>query len=118
MLPFLVSFSLFSSCLIHSEDISPPQSVKIAMDLQAEAERRKRASILQSEGEREADINVAQGQKQANVLLSEAKLQEQINAAKGMSINKAEVVLTQMLSKQVMLLRSCSGRRPRLRLSG
>jgi len=34
------------------------------MELQAEAERRKRASILESEGQRQAVINVAEGDKQ------------------------------------------------------
>lgn len=34
------------------------------MELQAEAERRKRASILESEGQRQAVINVAEGNKQ------------------------------------------------------
>lgn len=38
------------SCLRYEiRDISPPVSVKAAMDLQAEAERRKRAEILESE---------------------------------------------------------------------
>jgi len=32
------------------------------MDMQAEAERRKRAEILESEGTREAAINTAQGE--------------------------------------------------------
>jgi regulator of protease activity HflC (stomatin/prohibitin superfamily) len=34
-------------------DIAPPKSVKAAMDMQAEAERKKRAEILDSEGERQ-----------------------------------------------------------------
>ncbi|CAK4681435.1 hypothetical protein LEN26_020530 [Aphanomyces euteiches] len=49
-------------------DIAPPTSVKAAMDMQAEAERKKRAEILDSEGERQAYINVAEGKKQAIVL--------------------------------------------------
>ncbi|POM58054.1 Stomatin-like protein [Phytophthora palmivora] len=52
-------------------DISPPRSVKAAMDMQAEAERRKRAEILDSEGERQAYINVAEGKKRAVVLEAE-----------------------------------------------
>ena len=39
---FIVFFSL--------EDISPPEGVKKAMEMQAEAERKKRAQILESEG--------------------------------------------------------------------
>jgi hypothetical protein len=38
--------------------------IVVAMELQAEAERRKRASILESEGQRQAVINVAEGSKQ------------------------------------------------------
>ena len=52
-------------------DIAPPPSVKAAMDLQAEAERRKRAEILDSEGERQSFINVAEGKKQAQILEAE-----------------------------------------------
>lgn len=49
-------------------DITPPVSVKAAMDSQAEAERQKRAAILESEGHREAAINKAQGIRQSTVL--------------------------------------------------
>ncbi|TYZ65385.1 hypothetical protein PybrP1_008757 [[Pythium] brassicae (nom. inval.)] len=52
-------------------DIAPPKSVKAAMDMQAEAERKKRAEILDSEGERQAYINVAEGKKRAAVLEAE-----------------------------------------------
>lgn len=38
------------------------------MQMQVEAERRKRAAILESEGTREADINVAEGKRQARIL--------------------------------------------------
>ena len=36
--------------LIVPEDITPPAGVQQAMEMQAEAERRKRAQILESEG--------------------------------------------------------------------
>lgn len=38
--------------------------------MQVEAERRKRATILESEGVREADINVAEGKRQSRILAS------------------------------------------------
>ncbi len=38
--------------------------------MQVEAERKKRALILDSEGARDADINVAEGKKQARILAS------------------------------------------------
>lgn len=51
--------------------------------MQVEAERKKRAAILESEGVREADINVAEGKRQARILASEAEKQEHINKAAG-----------------------------------
>jgi len=54
------------------KDISPPQGIVAAMELQAEAERRKRAAVLESEGAREARVNVAMAEKQRVVLASEA----------------------------------------------
>lgn len=53
------------------------------MELQAEAERRKRASILSSEGERLSEVNVAEGTKKRQVLLSEAARSDAINRAEG-----------------------------------
>ena len=41
--------------------------------MQVEAERKKRAAILESEGIRESEINVAQGKKQAAILASEGQ---------------------------------------------
>lgn len=52
------------------------------MDQQAEAERRKRAHILDSEAEQLSDINIAEGRKQAQVLASEGQYAERVNAAK------------------------------------
>ena len=54
--------------------------------LQVEAERRKRATVLESEGTRESAINVAEGQKQAQILASEAEKAEQINKAAGSTL--------------------------------
>ena len=64
-------------------DIAPPHAVRQAMEMQAEAERRKRALILDSEGERLAEINLAEGKKASAVLASEGLMQERINLAKG-----------------------------------
>ncbi|KZC11371.1 Stomatin-like protein 2 [Dufourea novaeangliae] len=51
--------------------------------MQVEAERKKRAAILESEGVREADINIAEGKRLAQILASEAAKQEEINKASG-----------------------------------
>ncbi|KAG6753561.1 hypothetical protein POTOM_041539 [Populus tomentosa] len=71
-------------------DISPPRGVKQAMEMQAEAERRKRAQILESEGERQANINIADGHKSAQILASQGEAEAIIAkaqaTAKGIAI--------------------------------
>lgn len=65
------------------KNITPPQSVLMAMEKQMQAERERRAVILQSDGEKQAAINVAEGQKQKTVLESEGLREQQINQAQG-----------------------------------
>ncbi|KAG6402938.1 hypothetical protein SASPL_135152 [Salvia splendens] len=64
-------------------DISPPRGVKAAMEMQAEAERKRRAQVLESEGERQANINIADGKKTSVILQSEAAKMDQVNRALG-----------------------------------
>ncbi|CAK9158267.1 unnamed protein product [Ilex paraguariensis] len=64
-------------------DISPPRGVRAAMEMQAEAERKKRAQVLESEGERQAHINIADGRKSSVILESEAAKMDQVNRAQG-----------------------------------
>ena len=64
-------------------DMKLPMRVQEAMQMQVEAERKKRAAVLESEGIMAAEINVAEGKKQARILASEAEKQELINAAQG-----------------------------------
>eukprot|EP00812_Abedinium_dasypus_P003091 NODE_1380_length_1160_cov_340.400000.p1 GENE.NODE_1380_length_1160_cov_340.400000~~NODE_1380_length_1160_cov_340.400000.p1 ORF type:complete len:338 (+),score=112.92 NODE_1380_length_1160_cov_340.400000:84-1097(+) len=56
-------------------DIVPPASIKQAMEMQIEAERRKRAEILQSEGDRQTEVNLAEGKRRAAILLAEGEAQ-------------------------------------------
>jgi len=65
------------------KDITPPDNVRQAMELQVAAERQKRAEVLASEGKRQSQINIAEGIKQEVVLKSEASMTDQINRAKG-----------------------------------
>eukprot|EP00435_Cladocopium_sp_Y103_P071759 s497_g38.t1 len=60
-------------------DIIPPASIKQAMEMEAEAERRRRAEVLQSEGDRQSEVNLAQGKMQAAI--HQAKGIELISAA-------------------------------------
>ena len=70
-------------------DIHAPDGVVAAMHRQVTAERSKRAEILESEGQRQSAINIAEGRKQSIILASEALKAEQINAASG----EAEAIL-------------------------
>jgi regulator of protease activity HflC (stomatin/prohibitin superfamily) len=65
------------------KNISPPQSIKDAMEKQMRAEREKRAIIAESEGAKQAKINVAEGDKQALIKNSEGEMQKRINEAAG-----------------------------------
>lgn len=70
-------------------DIHAPPGVVEAMHRQVTAERSKRAEILESEGQRQSAINIAEGRKQSVILASEALKSEQINMASG----EAEAIL-------------------------
>lgn len=65
------------------KNIIPPQSIKDAMEKQMRAEREKRAIIAESEGAKQAKINVAEGDKQALIKNSEGEMQKRINEAAG-----------------------------------
>ena len=64
------------------KDIEAPTQIQKAMVLQAESERRKRASILTSEGEKMANINIANAEKQAQILEAEGRAESVIIKAK------------------------------------
>ncbi|WP_281615941.1 stomatin-like protein [Flammeovirga sp. SubArs3] len=73
------------------KNITPPQSIKDAMEKQMRAEREKRAMIAESEGEKQAKINVADGDKQELIKRSEGEKQKRINEAKGKASEIEEV---------------------------
>ncbi|XP_070711432.1 stomatin-like protein 2, mitochondrial [Pempheris klunzingeri] len=77
------------------KDIQLPPRVKESMQMQVEAERRKRAIVLESEGTREAAINIAEGYKRAQILASEGEKAEYINKAAG----EAQAVLAKAEAK-------------------
>jgi len=78
------------TCLRYEiRDIHAPPAVVEAMHRQVTAERSKRAEILESEGQRQSAINIAEGKKQSVILASEAIRSENINRATG----EAEAIL-------------------------
>ena len=82
LIPFFLFFYL-QLRRYEIKDILPPPAVRTAMEMQAEAERRKRAAVLASEGESQSKINVAEARKQEVILASEAAREDQINRATG-----------------------------------
>ncbi len=65
------------------KNITPPESIKGAMEKQMRAEREKRALIAESEGDKQAKINRADGEKQQTIALSEGEKMKRINEAEG-----------------------------------
>jgi regulator of protease activity HflC (stomatin/prohibitin superfamily) len=65
------------------KNITPPQSIRDAMEKQMRAEREKRALIAESEGDKQAKINRAEGDKQEAIARSEGEKQRRINEAAG-----------------------------------
>ena len=89
------------------KNITPPTSVLKAMELQMAADRQKRATILESEGKRQSQINVAEGKKQEMVLQSEGSLIDQVNRAKGeaeaiLAVAEANAKGIDMISQSIM----------------
>ncbi|WP_291448207.1 stomatin-like protein [Desulfovibrio sp.] len=64
-------------------DITPPATVMEAMEKQMRAEREKRATIAESEGEMQSQINRAEGARAAAIAQSEGQKQAIINQAEG-----------------------------------
>ena len=64
-------------------DIEPSESVIEAMEKQVEAERFKRAEILESEGDKESRINLSKGEREEAINLSRGERQRRINTAEG-----------------------------------
>ena len=67
---------------------SPPQTVLQAMEKQMQAERNKRAEILNSEGEKQSAILKSEGEKMATINRAEADKQREILNAEGLAAAK------------------------------
>ena len=68
---------------VEIQDINPPEDIRDAMEKQMNAERNKRAAILQAEGEKQAAITIAEGKKEASILEAEAEKEAKIRKATG-----------------------------------
>ena len=72
------------------KNLTPPETVKNAMEMQVNAERNRRAILAKSEGDKQSKVNRSLGIKAEMINLSEGEMQRQINEAEG----KAEEILT------------------------
>ena len=68
---------------VEIKDITPPADIRDAMEKEMNAERNKRALILESEAQRQSAITIAEGKKQAAILEAEADREAKIRRAAG-----------------------------------
>jgi regulator of protease activity HflC (stomatin/prohibitin superfamily) len=70
---------------VELQDITPPESVRVAMEKQMQAERNRRAEILNAEGEKKSLILRSEGEKESQINKAEAIKQAEILRAEGTS---------------------------------
>ena len=68
---------------VELQDITPPESVRVAMEKQMQAERNRRAEILNAEGEKQSLILRSEGEKASRINEAEAHKQSEILRAEG-----------------------------------
>ncbi|BAY98206.1 SPFH domain, Band 7 family protein [Tolypothrix tenuis PCC 7101] len=88
---------------VELRDIIPSKAVQESMELQMSAERRKRASILTSEGDRESAVNSARGKADAQILDAEARQKAVILQAEA---EQKAIVLRAQAERQQQVLKA------------
>ena len=72
---------------VEVREVNPSKDVQQAMEQQTSAERRRRAMILEAQGERRSAVEKAQGDKQSNIIRAQGEKQSQILEAQGDAIS-------------------------------
>ena len=72
---------------VEVREVNPSQDVQQAMEQQTSAERRRRAMILEAQGERRSAVETAEGDKQSNIIRAQGEKQSQILEAQGDAIS-------------------------------
>jgi len=72
---------------VEVREVTPAAGVKNAMEQQSSAERRRRAMILEAQGERRSAIERAEGEKQSDIVRSQGSKQAQILEAQGDAVS-------------------------------
>lgn len=76
---------------VEIKSIEPPETVKVAMEMQMRADREKRAAILTAEGEKQSQILISEGAKQAAILSAEGDAKAEVVRAEGESRAVTEI---------------------------
>jgi regulator of protease activity HflC (stomatin/prohibitin superfamily) len=72
---------------VEVREVKPSRDVQNAMEQQTAAERRRRAMILEAQGERRSAVERAEGDKQSNIIRAQGEKQSQILEAQGDAIS-------------------------------
>ena len=87
---------------VELQDITPPESVRQAMEKQMQAERNRRAEILKAEGEKASSILNSEGEKISAINNAEAEKQSQLLIAEG--IAKAKIIQAEAEAQAITLV--------------
>jgi regulator of protease activity HflC (stomatin/prohibitin superfamily) len=72
---------------VEVREVKPSADVENAMEEQSSAERRRRAMILEAQGERRSAVETAEGEKQSSIIRAQGEKQAQILEAQGDAIS-------------------------------
>jgi regulator of protease activity HflC (stomatin/prohibitin superfamily) len=72
---------------VEVREVTPAAGVKNAMEQQSSAERRRRAMILEAQGDRRSAIERAEGEKESDIVRSQGSKQAQILEAQGDAVS-------------------------------
>jgi len=85
---------------VELKDVRPPEDVVTSMAKQLNADREKRARILEAEGIRQSEILKAEGEKQAMILAAEGRLEASKRDAEARErLAEAEATATRLVSE-------------------